>query len=197
MDFLQKLTSKRVKNVTFIFRKSSLLAAAALKERHSAFAPAVTGTGATQSQNCGHLWKHSQSYVSDAQIFTQTGAPCVRADRATVRELYEQIYPHCQSGLDVQTLKTSATPPPPRSPLTAAIGILLLWFLLSIRPLCHTSLFIPYCDLYHSMELISISYSFPTCSVTLLLDMGVQTSGKDGQIWSGEKAWEPEFFEPL
>lgn len=41
------------------------------------------------------------------QLFTQTAALCVGTDRATIKELYEQIYSHSVSILDVQALKPS------------------------------------------------------------------------------------------
>lgn len=41
----------------------------------------------------------------NTQVFTQTGAPRIGPDRATIKELYEQIYSHCVSISDVQALK--------------------------------------------------------------------------------------------
>lgn len=43
----------------------------------------------------------------NTQLFTQTAALCVGTDRATIKELYEQIYSHCVSISDVQALKPS------------------------------------------------------------------------------------------
>lgn len=43
----------------------------------------------------------------NTQLFTQTAVLCVGTDRATIKELYEQIYSHCVSILDVQALKPS------------------------------------------------------------------------------------------
>lgn len=45
------------------------------------------------------------------QLLTQTAAHCVGMDRATIKELYEQIYSHCVSILDVQALKPSCVFP--------------------------------------------------------------------------------------
>lgn len=42
----------------------------------------------------------------NTQLPTQTGTLCVGTDRATIKELYEQIYSHCVSILDVQALKS-------------------------------------------------------------------------------------------
>ena len=44
-------------------------------------------------------------------LFTQTGAQCVGMDRATIKELYEQIYSHCISILVVQALNPSCVFP--------------------------------------------------------------------------------------
>lgn len=72
--------------------------------------PAVTGTKArwgplkpkmAPSDTYGNTFNLVRCEVN-TQVFTQTGALRIGTDRATIKELYEQIYSHCVSVLDVQ-----------------------------------------------------------------------------------------------
>lgn len=69
--------------------------------------------GARKSPKCSterHLWKHC--VICSGSVYTE-GPRCVRADGATIKELYEQIYSHCGGISDVPALKASCVYPSP------------------------------------------------------------------------------------